>query len=533
MSYDFSKADQNLSWDCDVCIIGTGVAGISVAKKLLEITDSKVLLIDSGNALHSAYSSISGEIGFEGSLKIKATSRFFGVGGSSNKWGGVCARFDQAELDRSAFDLGAKWPITHEQLSEYYDDAELLLGVKGVASEKVESPLFTDFQTRTFMATQPPINFKDLARGHILSIVTNAHVVTMESEGDVVTTVLARSRRHTHTLKINAKEFVLAAGGLESIRTVLDALDRGALKNASGYDVAGSYFMNHPKRRLGKIEFKQGIEVPSALIGSLKNGIASYVGISQPSSVSEARGLLSPYLRLEPIYEWTNNIFVSNVISRCHGTSRLMLSFLKSLNIKLILLDMAESGEPSTERKGNSPVGYSDIKALVLYAYHRLLGIRAKTRSFYVVGYFEMEPRSQNRVFLAGDVDALGLKCFTVDYCLSPVDLESMSSLLAYFLERCGDGLVSFDEIQEEHERYIVEDASHHIGGLRMGMNPATSFVDDNLKVHGVRNLFVVGSSVFPTSGSVNPTSTIVALALRLGDHIAKHRLKGVQVGQH
>jgi choline dehydrogenase-like flavoprotein len=74
-------------------------------------------------------------------------------------------------------------------------------------------------------------------------------------------------------------------------------------------------------------------------------------------------------------------------------------------------------------------------------------------------------------------------------------------------------------------ERSMVRDGAyggHHIGTARMGASPSTSVVDSDCRVHGVHNLFIAGSAVFPTSGQANPTLTIVALALRLADHLKR-----------
>jgi choline dehydrogenase-like flavoprotein len=60
----------------------------------------------------------------------------------------------------------------------------------------------------------------------------------------------------------------------------------------------------------------------------------------------------------------------------------------------------------------------------------------------------------------------------------------------------------------------------HTMGTTRMGNDPASSVVDENCRVHGFGNLFLAGSSVFTTGGYANPTLTIVALAMRLGDHL-------------
>jgi choline dehydrogenase-like flavoprotein len=66
----------------------------------------------------------------------------------------------------------------------------------------------------------------------------------------------------------------------------------------------------------------------------------------------------------------------------------------------------------------------------------------------------------------------------------------------------------------------IAQDASHHMGTTRMGRDPASSVVDAQGRVHSLANLYLAGASVFPTSGSANPTFTIVALSIRLAEHL-------------
>ncbi len=74
----------------------------------------------------------------------------------------------------------------------------------------------------------------------------------------------------------------------------------------------------------------------------------------------------------------------------------------------------------------------------------------------------------------------------------------------------------------DENPPALIEGNFHHLGTTRMHVDPAHGVVDADCRVHGMRNLYVAGSSVFPTYGCSNPTLTVVALALRLADHLKK-----------
>jgi choline dehydrogenase-like flavoprotein len=91
---------------------------------------------------------------------------------------------------------------------------------------------------------------------------------------------------------------------------------------------------------------------------------------------------------------------------------------------------------------------------------------------------------------------------------------------LAMEIGALGIGRMRIDVDDPEYWPPIVGGGSHHMGTTRMHDDPSRGVVDRNCKVHGIDNLYVTGGSVFPTSGAANPTLTIVALTLRLADHL-------------
>jgi len=147
----------------------------------------------------------------------------------------------------------------------------------------------------------------------------------------------------------------------------------------------------------------------------------------------------------------------------------------------------------------------------------------------------EQEPNAQSRVTLASEQDELGLRRLRVDWRYTRQDVGTVRIALAAFaadVAACGAGRFEYDphEVEAEMTRYGAY-GGHHIGTTRMGDDPASSVVDRDCKVHGLDNLYVGGSSVFPTSSQANPTLTVVALALRLADHLIRRSPAGVSLG--
>jgi choline dehydrogenase-like flavoprotein len=134
----------------------------------------------------------------------------------------------------------------------------------------------------------------------------------------------------------------------------------------------------------------------------------------------------------------------------------------------------------------------------------------------------EQAPNPDSRITLGNDRDRYGVPRPVLDWRMTSADLESIrrsEDLIAAELELAGFGRIE-RRLNEEDPPVVFEGNHHHMGTTRMHPDPKRGVVDADGRVHGVRNLYVTGTSVFPTGGYINPTYTVVALAIRLGDHL-------------
>jgi choline dehydrogenase-like flavoprotein len=152
--------------------------------------------------------------------------------------------------------------------------------------------------------------------------------------------------------------------------------------------------------------------------------------------------------------------------------------------------------------------------------------LRNRTNRFSLEMHGEQIPRPDSRVTLTDRTDVLGMPQLRVDWRYSPEDIESVArtlDVMAQEFERSGAGRLTYDRatLEEDLMRFGAY-GGHHIGTARMGSDVRTSVVNADCQVHSVRNLFVAGSAVFPTSSQANPTLTLIALSLRLGRHLSR-----------
>jgi choline dehydrogenase-like flavoprotein len=138
----------------------------------------------------------------------------------------------------------------------------------------------------------------------------------------------------------------------------------------------------------------------------------------------------------------------------------------------------------------------------------------------------EQAPNPQSRVTLSDNRDPLGVPRIHIDWRHSPCDIRMVAEGLRQLqFEFSAFGGASLHYTPGEVESCMLREGAyggHHVGTARMSRDPDTGVVDPECRVHGIDNLFIASSAVFPTSGQANPTLTIVALTLRLADHLKK-----------
>ncbi|MCW5800881.1 MAG: GMC family oxidoreductase [Deltaproteobacteria bacterium] len=445
--------------DADVCIVGSGAAGLTLARELSGGA-LRVCVLESGGRRPAVqpdphYALRATE------LPIASDSRVRALGGTTTAWVGRWKRFDPIDLAARPWVAGPGWPLPYHELEPYYRRAAALV-------ELDERPRPDDAPGFLPAGSVVSTVFRtvELARrdfGRVLGgalhaapnieIVLDAHAIALERTGSRVTRVRARTPRGE--LEVIANRVVLAAGGIENARLLL-------LSELDPHDQVGRCYMDHPKAVIGVVETYRPLDLSSWR--GLSEDAPVYAGYRLADAEQRDRAVLNCYAFLAPLFE-------------------------RDLPSRLV-------------RRVRRP---------------------RRARVLVVRNYLEQEPRPDNRVTLDRDHrDPYGQPIASVRWTISDLERHSLTELhraLARELQRARIGELH-SELLDGRTPPALGDASHHMGTTRMGRDPRTSVVDSDGRVHELDNLFVAGSSVFPTSGYANPTATIVALAIRLADHL-------------
>jgi len=280
------------------------------------------------------------------------------------------------------------------------------------------------------------------------------------------------------------------------------------------HDVVGRYFMDHPRTVFGKVRLSGKQKLPLLLGIPLRDGIGQ-VGIQLSEGLQRKEKLLNHYLTFER--HWSPQ------------TAKAYQSFIHSMKI---VLRKGYSGK----RLGPG-VKLAEIPELIYLLAprelmpHFLYRLFKQARETFgkeiteltVVNYCEQAPNPESRVTLSEARDRLDMNRLVLDWKVGAEEtrtLRRLQELVDRYLRLNRIGCLEVDSSEAGNLSYT--DASHHIGTTRMSEHPKNGVVDANCKVHGVENLFMAGSSVFPTSGYANPTWTLVALSIRLAEHLKK-----------
>ncbi len=505
-----------------VCVIGAGPAGITLALELAE-RGVHVLLLEGGGLDPTAESQelyegvLSGApMGTEDAPVGLTDTHLRYLGGTSNHWSGFCRPFQPIDFERRSYLERSGWPISRADLDPYYDRAREYLSLPtdrfdpGWWQEHhgLGAPILDSARVGTVVYQVSPVRFGTRFRGQLedndrIELHLNATVVQLRTDGgDSIRRIECRSLDGV-PFTVSSEVVVVALGGVETPRLLLASTSDRPAGLGNENDLVGRYFSDHLNAIAATALFTQpGAELRELFSGREMDGLgADFVGALHVLLLSDAtledRGLLGLELR-----GWIDPFSTAEAIAQGADGP-----------------DEIEAVDPSNVGALMSARGTAASGA----------GLMA------VLAEQELNPAS--RVSLLPGRDRLGLQTVEVHWAHTDLDRRSILAgleMIAGELGAAGQGRLRITpgnyEIREDE--VVVNPAAadpdgfhlgvgfHHMCTTRMSGSPTEGVVDADLRVHSVPNLYVASSAAFGTPGAGTPTFTILALAIRLADHL-------------
>jgi choline dehydrogenase-like flavoprotein len=527
----------------DVCIVGSGPAGITLARKICE-SGFRVCVLESGGfrAIKAAQNLNRGLVDSSGGYReeILVNGRRRQLGGTGNLWNHVVhgemgrhiryVPLDEIDFEHRSWLPDSGWPFSRRQIESYYQSAqrECCIGdfdYRAVAwrlEAKNRQPWQTEKLESVISQLGSPSVFLERYRREIASserVVVFLRAVLLELKMDplsrAVNCAIAATPRGSK-LRVQAQGFVLAAGGLENARILLlqDALRPGGAWNP--HDMVGRCFMDHPSIILGTlIPFSPATFNQAGFYDQHEAGGQAVIGLLRiRQEVLRREKILNLCAVLAPHFKNLRSdklAVVSQLLQKGPGfiVRRHFRAHQFDPNIGLA------QARPLRQRLLQEY--YSESRC----GWSGLTGLERRFSQFGICSLVEQSPDRSNRIILAEQTDDFGQRKLKVLWRWNELDLRSIRQAQEIFREDlAAAGIGIFIPSSEGSHRRPFNSPHHFMGTTRMHDNPRNGVVDSDCRVHDVRNLFVAGSSVFPTGGFANPTLTIVALALRLGANL-------------
>jgi choline dehydrogenase-like flavoprotein len=527
MIRDLRDLGASTQLTCDVCIVGSGAAGLAIASEMSAASLSgaasmkslNIIVLESGGMDLEPPTQALYDVDVSGLPHPGSTQgRFRICGGSTTRWGGQALPLTPFDFERREWIPHSGWPISFDELKPYYQRACRFLLVDGL---NFDTDLFPHLRAQppSFDAEEVWYHFskwspKPNLRGHYLPSIRRSKQCTLLLHANVKDIVLEPGCEQVrqidvqslegHKASVKAKAFVLCAGGIETARLLL--ANRKQRPNGIGneHDLVGRFFQDHPSAMVGWLNSPDPARAQRFL------------------NVFHRRGLKYS-VRCTATPQWQQRHRALNVSM---GTTFVEHDDATLGNLKEIYGAIRERRFDGVAgklwRASRHPV------AAISPAYQYM--VRGKS---YAPGArmrigltSEQQPNPESRILLSDKLDALGVPRANVRWKLTDLTLHTIrkyAETLREQFRRAAIGEIELDPwVFEDSERWTeqITDQYHHIGTARMHSSPRSGVVDRNCQVHGIANLYVGSSAVFPTSGHSNPTLTIIALCIRMADRL-------------
>jgi len=519
----------------DVCIVGSGPAGLTLATEL-NGSGLKVVLLESGDLDRNDWAESMNEFVSVGMPRVldPGEVRNRVLGGTSATWGGRVTTLGEIDFRKREWVPGSGWPITRDSLTPYYRRAAEHLRISvadpnellDLLASRVPPPdtdalvpylwgySMQDSWRPDFLRFGPRARALPLQDVECFVNATVTHIDTDEAGRAAQRLEVKAPDRRSRW--IEAREVVLCAGGLENARLLLASNRIVPAGVGNGNDLVGRYLMDHPRGPVAR--FPHGQEDPvQRLLGDLIIRAAAVPAASRVAGAGRRTWLTPGYALGSRVQEKEGllncALFLTPELAEDDPLTALLALAGRSdpaLNVRRLLTHPLLAGQSATQMLRGR------------YPRRRLAGLYAQC-------IVEQSPNAESRLTLADQTDFFGVPLARIDWRLGEQEAATVRRTTKLFLKEMRRlGLAAPEPaamIADEQRDFFLPDVAHPSGTTRMSADPASGVVDANCAVHGVEGLHIVGGSVFPTNGHANPTYTIVALAVRLADHL-KERIR-------
>lgn len=532
--------------ETEVCIVGAGPAGVTLAHELVGERFRVCLLESGGVDYDETTQSLNHGTVVGDSMSTPYSTRRRQFGGTANKWNTEIGEdknwvryvpLDEIDFEQRDWVPYSGWPFDRAYLNPYYQRAHAVcksgpFDYEAEPWEKADTPRLplvgNRVNTAMFHFGPGDVFIREyrekISHSDNVTIYLKTNVVDIETDETAGTvTHLRVACLEGKEFRVSAKLFILATGGIENARLLLLAqAQKAGLGNQN--DLVGRFFMVHPRTTLDKLTPPDREVFNTTALYDLRqvNGVAVMGKLVLDQAELRREKLLNISAKLYP----RNQTYWQDSSSEAIKSFRVLYRSIRSARPKHISpakhlsnvlggIDQVASFALRKAFKLGPPV--TDIKR---GGWSDLPNKQRKFSSFELIFETEQAPDPENRVVLGAERDRFGRRQVQLNWRWRDIDKRSIQRAK----EIVGEEFVEagLGQLQLRSGELLPVGDHHHMGTTRMHTDPKQGVVDPNCQVHGLSNLFIAGSSVFPTGGYANPTLTIVAIATRLADHVKK-----------
>jgi choline dehydrogenase-like flavoprotein len=545
----------------DVCIVGSGPAGVTLALELIS-SGLQVVLLEAGGRRFSSTSQdfYRGEIVGRNTNELLERYRYRQLGGTSTAWGGRCLLFDDIDFAHRDYIAESGWPFGRDELLPYYDRALVWCEAdpRSYDAREVlpdETPEIVpglpdgDVVTTSLERWSPPTDFGSKYRTELksapnLRVLLNAACVAINLDEDHKSVASLKVRSGpSKTFEVKSRFFLLAVGGLEVPRLLLSSNHQVPEGIGNRHDLVGRYYMTHLSGVLSTAYLSVD---PSQVANGYKkdrNGIyvRRRISISEEAQRREHLPNITIQFHYPPVTDPKHRNAILSTLFVAKHIQTIRRGIPPGLGITETQ-GFSETADLWLKHLTNMVIDAPNLMSfLPKFVFERFLRRRripsvvlpTKLPVFPLHYHAEQTPNRDSRVILSNDRDFYGIPRLALHFHVNRFDIEGVvraHEVLDRHFRKSGIGRVEFDQRAiDKLQGGGHATNGHFVGTTKMATQPKNGVVDPDCRVFGVENLYVASSSVFPTSSHANPTLTIVAMAIRLAEQVRKLAGTGVR----